>query len=389
MNLKFGTVSSFLITAIIVTVLISFYHFGNLPLKKLEVPVLSEDKLVGCSVNRLSRVSQPSSSSCQLHVKNLTIYMDSFQWLNEKWMIGLYMAYKKASEKCSPLPGGGVCTYELDDKCTDGILFYGAHSDLNFIKQHPKQIVISFTMEPEGGPDVLFPPNYHHDVKVSYHRTSNIPIPFICERDRALQLYNMGQPQIPTGRREIIGLISNCKVEWRNNYITELMEHIAIDQLGECYRKKPSRFSRTRRHGNWEDKKLEFLRKSHYKYILAFENIVESEYVTEKVFHGLLTGIIPIYYGDRSVFDYIPGNHTIIYAPDYTPRQLAEYINQIENDEVLYSNFFKDWNLEKMLALHKQYCYDHFMCRICRKALEVRYHQEGCINVKLMENGDH
>jgi len=344
---------------------------------------------MGCSVNLVKKVSQPNSSSCQPHVKDLTIYMDSFKWLNEQWMIGLYMLYKKASEKCPTLPGGGVCTYKVDDKCADGILFYGAHSDLNFIKQHPEQIVILLSMEPEGGPDVLFPSDYHHDIKVSYVRSSNVPIPFICERERALQLYNMGQPEIPTGKREIIGLISNCKVEWRNKYITELMEHIAIDQLGECYCKKPSRFSRTRRRGNWEDKKLDFLRKSHYKYILAFENIVESDYVTEKVFHGLLTGIIPIYYGDRSVFDYIPGNHTIIYAPDYTPKQLADYINQIENDEKLYASFFKDWDLKKMLTLHEHYCYDHFMCRICRKALEVRYHQEGCTDVKLMEKGDH
>jgi len=351
--------------------------------------VLSKDELVGCKVNPLRKVSGPDSFSCQLHYKSLTIYMDSFEWLDNVWMSGLYTTYKKVSEACPRLPGGGTCTYVTDDKCADGILFYGAHSDLNFIKQHLNQIVISFTMEPEGGPDVLFPTNYQHDIKVSYLRRSNIPIPFICERDRALKLANMGQPLLPNDRRKVVGMISNCKVQWRNEYITELMKYIEIDQLGACYHKRSVRFSKTRKLPNWEDKKLEFLEKSKYKYILAFENIIETDYVTEKVYHGLMTRIIPIYYGDRAVFNFIPGNHTIIFAPDYTPKQLADYINRIENDEELYSSFFKKWDLEKMSDLHKKYCYDHFMCRICKKALEIRYHQEGCVNITLMDRGDH
>lgn len=382
-----GTVSFILIMAIILTVGTSFYQtFVNLP-NDLKASMLSKKKLAECKVNPLTKVSQPDNASCQLHYKSLTIYMDSFKWLDEIWMSHLYTTYKKVSETCPRLPGGGRCTFVSDERCADGIMFNGAHSDLNFIKQHPDQIVIAFTMEPEGGPDVFFPVNYQYDIKVSFLRSSNIPIPFICERDRALQLANMGQPQLPKNRSGIVAMISNCRVKWRNEYVTELMKYIEIKLVGGCHRK--SRFSRTRRLPDWEDKKLEFLKKSKFKFLLTFENIIETDYITEKVYDALLTHTVPIYYGDSAVFDLIPGNHTIIYARDYTPKQLADYIKKIDNDEEMYSNFFKNWDLEKMSKLHKMYCYDHFMCRICKKALEVRYHQEGCVNMKLMDRADH
>ena len=361
-----------LITATSIVIAVIFY----LSAKGLNLKLL----LVSCPVKPLHKVSQPNSHRCQLHLRNLTIHIDSFWYLNKNAYIDLFMEWKNISEKCPPLPGGGVCKYVVDDKCADGI-FFSVNSEVNFKKQHPDQIVISFTLE--AHPEKHRP--HVSDIKVNYERSSDIPVPYICERPRALWIYNMGQPEIPKGRQKIVGVISNCVPKLRSRYIAELMEHIAIDQIGKCFGNTNSDFFSTRMHGNWEELKLEFLRKSHYRYILAFENQILSDYVTEKVFHGLLTGVIPIYYGDRSVFDYIPGNHTIIYAPDYTPKQLAEYINKIDNDEELYASFFKNWDLKKMLSIHELYCHDHFMCRVCRKALEVRYHQEGCTNVKLME----
>jgi len=374
------------------------YNVSNLKHKKPVLPVQPEEENNSQSKNpekskghktSSNKPQNLSQSRCQLHQRDITIYMDSFAWLTKHWMGELYEEYKEASQKCPPLPGGGVCTYVLDDKLADGILFYCAHSDLNYVKQYPQQVTVSLTEEQEGGPYVRFPSNFHHDVKVSYVRSSNIPIPFICERERALQLYEMGQPKVPKGRKKIVGMISNCGSKWRNDYIEELMKHIEVDQLGGCYSKTHSNISTTRKNSDWEAKKLEFLRNSHYKYILAFENNVAPDYVTEKVFHGLLIGLIPIYYGDRAVFDYIPGNHSIIFAPDYTPQQLADYIKQIDNNDELYAKFFNNWDLKKMSALHDLYCYEHFTCRACRKTLEVKYHQEGCTDIKLMDHGDH
>jgi len=322
-------------------------------------------------------------SSCKVIQEDVTIFMDAFDWLNKNCFVDRYNKFVEAGQKCPPLPGGGVCTFSTTDRCSDGILSYAAHSDVWYQRQHKDQIVIAFTMESEKGSHVKFPKSYDYDIKVSYHRDSTIPYPFFCEGDRALQLITRGQPTVPQGRSKVLGMISNCKVTYRNNYVLSLMEHLEIEQLGRCYQTKRVEVSDTRKHANWEDKKLEFLRTSSYKYILAFENTVEPDYITEKVYHGLLNDMIPIFYGDLAIFHLIPGNHTIIYAPDYTPKQLAEYIKRIDQDKKLYASFFQNWDLEKIRTLHKKYCAEHFMCRVCRKTLELKYHQNGCTKVMI------
>lgn len=322
-------------------------------------------------------------SSCKVHQENVTIFMDAFDWLNKNCFVDRYIKFLEAGQNCPQLPGGGICIFSTTDKCSDGMLSYAVHSDVGYQRQHQDQIMIAFTMESEKGSYVHFPGNYDYDIKVSYHRDSTIPYPFFCEGDRALQLIVHGQPVVPQGRSKVLGMISNCDSPYRNEYITYLMKYLEIEQLGRCFQTKKVKVSDTRRLANWEDKKLEFLKDSKYKYILAFENTVEPDYVTEKVYHGLLNDMIPIYYGDSAIFDLIPGNHTIIYAPDYTPKQLAEFIKKIDSNETLYAGFFQNWDLKKIRMLHSNYCKEHFMCRVCRKTLELKYHQRGCNKVML------
>ncbi|XP_065909757.1 uncharacterized protein [Dysidea avara] len=287
-------------------------------------------------------------SSCKVHQENVTIFMDAFDWLNKKCFVDRYIKFVEAGQNCPPLPGGGICTFSTTDKCSDGILSYAVRSDVNYQRQHQDQIVIAFTMESEKGPHVHFPDNYDYDIK-EIEPCSLLPV-----------------------------VNHHC-----HRVDQSLMEHLEIEQLGRCYQTKKVEVSDTRRLANWEDKKLEFLKTSKYKYILAFENTVEPDYITEKVYHGLLNDMIPIYYGDSAIFHLIPGNHTILYAPDYTPKQLAEYIKKIDNDEKLYASFFQNWDLKKIRTLHNKYCSEHFMCKVCRKTLELKYHQRGCSKLKL------
>jgi hypothetical protein len=50
---------------------------------------------------------------------------------------------------------------------------------------------------------------------------------------------------------------------------------------------------------SWAASKLEFL--SGYKFTIAFENTAMSGYATEKLFHPLIVGSVPIYWGDPDV----------------------------------------------------------------------------------------
>lgn len=43
-----------------------------------------------------------------------------------------------------------------------------------------------------------------------------------------------------------------------------------------------------------------------YRYVLAFENSIEDDYVTEKVYNALLSGALPLYVGAMNVDEYVP-----------------------------------------------------------------------------------
>ena len=312
-----------------------------------------------------SQPTEASQSSQCTYDKNVTIYMDAFQKLIHNFNWPEYGDFLVQSRQCKSLPGGHRCIFNTDNKSSDAVLSYLALNDLKFKRVFDGQIVVLFTLEREGSPSYPLPPPDHYDIKVSYRRDSSIPVPYMCINNLALRLVEMGQPDVPVGRKQTASFISNC-IKWRVDYVAEMMKIVHIDQWGACLKNTVGDFSKTR----WsyhENSKLEFMEKHSYKYLISFENTVDDDYITEKVYHGYLTRTIPIYYGDKSVFDVVPGNHTLIYANDYTPKELAELMKRIDSNDTLYAQYFANWDLSKMRRLHEKYCSEFFMCAICRR----------------------
>ena len=308
--------------------------------------------------------------------KDVEVYMDAFKEVTRLYFKEQYQGFIDSSHKCDPLPGGGRCLFNHNKPKSDAIFYYGGYTKLKYKRVFNGQIVVVFTMESENGENCHFPPPDRYDIKVSYRRDSTIPVPFLCERNLALRLAEMGQPEVPVGREKLAaGFISNCGFKWRNEYITELMDYIHIDQWGKCYKNTPGEFYKTRQ-GPFEEEKLNFLNKDPYKFLIAFENGVEDDYITEKIYHAYLTRSIPIFYGDKAVFDIVPANTSLIYANNYTPKELATLIKRVASNDTLYSEYFKNWDLDKMRKLHERYCSEYFICATCRKVWETLYHRK-------------
>lgn len=298
--------------------------------------------------------------------------MDAFNRLANGFFGHEYRDFLLESQKCEPLPGGGQCIFNHDDPCSDAIMYYGTRNELNYERLFEDQIVIVFTMESESGPYCNFPSPDHYDIKISYRRDSTIPKLFLCQDNVAKRLVKMGQPEVSVNNRKLIAsFITNC-VKWRADYIKELMKYIHIDQWGNCMKNTEGDFSKTRKR-HYSNFKIAFLRKNLYKFVISFENNVDVDYISEKVYDAYLSRTIPIFYGDEAVFDLIPGNSTLIYAKKYTPKELAELIKRIDNDDALYYQYFTNWDLAKLHKLDKQYCSEHFMCTTCRKVWETLY----------------
>lgn len=75
----------------------------------------------------------------------------------------------------------------------------------------------------------------------------------------------------------------------------------------------------------------ELLRKA--KFVLAFENSGTKDYVTEKFFHGLEAGAIPVVYRTPNIQDFEPGPHSIIMAEHFRYSMRAR-----DGERVIYTN---------------------------------------------------
>lgn len=82
---------------------------------------------------------------------------------------------------------------------------------------------------------------------------------------------------------------------------------------------------------------------SKHLFFFAAENSDCSYYHTEKVYHGLLSGTIPVYVGNAdTIAGYVPKG-SIIKASEFQSNQdLAAYLREVASNESLYNSYF-DW----------------------------------------------
>jgi len=82
---------------------------------------------------------------------------------------------------------------------------------------------------------------------------------------------------------------------------------------------------------------------STYRFAFAMENSTQHHYVTEKLFNVLLSGAIPIYYGDDEWVKKVFNEKCIIFVQDFpTLQDCANRIIEIDNDPVLLQKYLDE-----------------------------------------------
>jgi len=172
------------------------------------------------------------------------------------------------------------------------------------------------------------------DLRMTYQLDSDVAIPYlwadIFDRPASLQ---------PVAGRSDVPISAWISSTWdrcgRNRYLLELMEHIPVDSYGKVGHnydlpddRGPS--SKMAAIGN-------------YRYTVAFENSVATDYVTEKFFQPLLAGSVPIYRGAPNVAQFAPAPHSYIDTNDFSgPAELALFLRSLTDEQYLR---FHDWRL--------------------------------------------
>ncbi|CAF0842145.1 unnamed protein product [Rotaria sordida] len=148
----------------------------------------------------------------------------------------------------------------------------------------------------------------------------------------------------------IIYIQSDCNTPSdRDLYIKELMNYIQIDSYGSCLHNKDLPENLRNSLETMEHNEILKL-VGKYKFALAFENAICTDYITEKFWRPLKVGTVPIVYGSDQFQNFLPDNHSAISILDFaTPADLAHYIHKLNINDTLY-DFYRHFKLNRIIS---------------------------------------
>ena len=156
----------------------------------------------------------------------------------------------------------------------------------------------------------------------------------------------------------VAGFVSQCQTaSRRENYIRQLMSHVQVDVYCGCGNSSCPK----------KTCKEETVLKQ-YKFYLAFENTLNGEYITEKVWRSLSNGLVPIVYGALDTYNMSLPSGSFIDVEDFSsPQALANYILKVSSNETLYRSFFS-WKYSHKCDKNPRQRNDRAICEFLRSA---------------------
>lgn len=164
---------------------------------------------------------------------------------------------------------------------------------------------------------------------------------------------------------------ANAGAKERFKYLEELMRHIPVHSYGACLHNRDE--PEMANDPNWPPIAQRRARKiavlSNYKFYLAFENLAVDDYVSEKVFEGLVAGAVPVYRGAASIRRFMPADDSFIDANALSPKQLADLLKSLATDSKAYAAYmaFKQRPLSAsfLQISNMSYVHPNVVSRIC------------------------
>ncbi|KAJ8919429.1 hypothetical protein NQ315_016526 [Exocentrus adspersus] len=129
----------------------------------------------------------------------------------------------------------------------------------------------------------------------------------------------------------VLYIQSDCDTPINRDYLVkEFGKFINIDSYGKCLTNKmfPKEFYEIYSLDLYNEELLRFIAK--YKFIVAFENAICEDYITEKLWRPLIVGSIPIYLGSPTIEDWLPNKNSAILVKNYN--SLQEVANLIKKN---------------------------------------------------------
>ena len=187
----------------------------------------------------------------------------------------------------------------------------------------------------------------------TYRRDADIRFPYgqCWRRTQPKKVENINMSANRT--KLVTWFVSNCKAQsMRHNYVRELSKYIPINIVGRCGKNVCPKNDTV----GCADKI-----KSQHKFYLAFENSLCKDYITEKLWKSLESGIVPIVYGEASYEKILPPGSYIDVRDFRSPSHLADHLWMIHSNDTLYNGFFT-WRRHYECHRYKE---SDFLCDLC------------------------
>ena len=197
---------------------------------------------------------------------------------------------------------------------------------------------------------------------------------------------------VEAGLAPVAYVQSSCDTpSMRDDWVEELMKHIAVDSYGSCLNNKPlpeslagsEQFENTEYYG--------LLAK--YKFVIAVENAVCDDYVTEKLWRTLMVGAVPIYLGAPNIEDFLPNEHSAVLVKNFdSAKEVAEFVLSLHNNDAQYVRYLRHkaaynsepgslvtnsllremlaerhWGVSRQQQRERGNSVAHFQCLVCQR----------------------
>jgi len=240
-----------------------------------------------------------------------------------------------------------------------------AHLFQRKLKKRRGQLWIAWHMECDAHYPQLGDPDFmsRFDLTMSYRLNADIAAPYV-DPILAQRLRTK-----PTAKQE--GHLLNAFISSPHNrskrfeLMLQLMSQIDVHSYGKVLhnRQLPNDLG--------FETKLDTIRS--YKFSLACENAIAQDYVTEKFFHPLIVGSVPVYLGAPNVEAFAPGENCFINAADWaSPAALARHLLEIATDDTAYAGLL-DWKAKPFrpeFSRLLEKVQEHPFVRLCKKVDE-------------------
>ena len=153
---------------------------------------------------------------------------------------------------------------------------------------------------------------------------------FLWHNIKAIKKMREKMLNSPLRTKFCAAVISNNVTTLRVEFINELNKYKKIDMGGKYLNNV----------GGQVKDKIEFL--SSYKFSIAMENSEGDGYASEKIVDSLISGTIPIYYGDYTIDEFINPKSFILIKNERNIKDKIEYIKEIDNNPEKYLNILKE-----------------------------------------------